>query len=141
MIDCWWQWTSPHCLWKASSQWKFYQRGFGWVGWTLNENDVMPGIQVLGESARQQAWRMEEASQWKICEKGSGWAWVTPTWEARIKTSDLSSEAKGPLAWFTLVKPWWQWGCSEKSMEALSEVGMFEVLKEPEIEWCEVCKP
>ena len=41
----------------------------------------------------------------KLCGKGSGWAWVTATWQARIKTSDLSSEAKGPLAWFTLVKP------------------------------------
>ena len=101
----------------------------------------MPGIQVLGESARQQAWRMEETSQWKICEKGPGWAWVTPTWEARIKTSDLSSEAKGPLAWFTLVKPWWQWGCSEKSMKALS-VGSIGWLKEVGIfDRCDGFKP
>ena len=31
----------------------------------------------------------------KFCEKGSGWAWVTATWQARIKTSDLSSMPGG----------------------------------------------
>ena len=53
----------------------------------------IPGTGKAGSSNEE-----EVSSQWKLCGKGPGWAWITATWQARIKTSDLSSEAKGPLA-------------------------------------------
>ena len=88
---------------NLSSQWKLYQRGFGVGG--LDSESEWEVLDARDHRQGRQQQEDEETSQWKFCGKGPGWAWVTPTWEARIKTSDLSSEAKGPLAWFTLVKP------------------------------------
>ena len=79
----------------------------GWAGLelTCSEKKGYQEIQDLWRARQSSRQEEEETSQRKLCGKGPGWAWITPTWEARIKTSDLSSRALGPLAWFTLGKP------------------------------------
>ena len=79
----------------SSSQWKLYQKGVG--AGRLDMRLIKKNMERLGIQMKQGRQQQEERGtiSMKFCEKGSGWAWVTATWQARIKTSDLSSMPGG----------------------------------------------